>query len=366
MKTNLTSSTASRVDLQSTSARPWLEWGVALFSTWFVVGVYLDGWAHIHSLPEGFFTPWHAIIYSGFLGAALVLVGTGFLARRQGVPWYQALPAGYGLSLLGAGIFLIAGLADFFWHEVFGIETDIEAIYSPPHLLLVAGGALIASGPLRAAWYQSRTSQPARWRAVLSLTLLLAIFTFFTAEFHPLVHPWASVRFRPLALTSAELGLPATPVGGLGSQDMAGTIGIGSILIQSGLLMALLMFMIRRWGAQLPLGWLTFIFSLNAAGLSILHTTPWAIPVAVVAGIVADGLYRWLQPSVQQPKQSRLWSAFVPVVFYSLYFLTLQMLEGVWWPIHVWAGGIVLAGVIGWLISYLPLPIALPYFDKKM
>ena len=126
MKTNLTSSTASRVDLQSTSARPWLEWGVALFSTWFVVGVYLDGWAHIHSLPEGFFTPWHAIIYSGFLGAALVLVGTNFLARRQGVPWYQSLPVGYSLSLLGVSIFLLAGLADFFWHEVLASSRTLR------------------------------------------------------------------------------------------------------------------------------------------------------------------------------------------------------------------------------------------------
>ena len=224
---------------------------------------------------------------------------------------------------------------------------------------------MIASGPLRAAWYQSRTSQPTRWLAVLSLTLLLAIFTFFTAEFHPLVHPWASVRFRPLALTSAELGLPAMPVGGVSSQDMAGTIGMGSILIQSGLLMALLLFMIRRWGVHLPLGWLTFVFSLNAVGLSIFHTTPWAVPVAVLTGVVADGLYRWLQPNVQQPKRFRLWSAFVPVVLYSLYFLALQVLGGVWWPIHVWTGGIVLAGVTGWLISYLIVPLAVPQHTQE-
>jgi hypothetical protein len=50
----------------------------------------------------------------------------------------------------------------------------------------------------------------------------------------------------------------------------------------------------------------------------------------------------------------------VPLVFYSLYFLALQMVGGIWWPIHLWAGGIALAGVTGWLMSYLILPPALP------
>src|SRR5687768_5865966 len=198
MKTSLTSPTASRVDQHSTAAHPWFEWGVAFFATWFVVGLYLDGWAHIYELPETFFTPWHAMIYSGILGATLVLVGTGFSAWRHGAPWRQALPVGYRLSLLGTGLFLITGVADLIWHLIFGIEADLEALYSPPHLLLAAAGALIASGPLRAAWYQRQTSPATRWRAVLSLTLLLAIFSFFTSEAHPLVHPWAWAGLRPL------------------------------------------------------------------------------------------------------------------------------------------------------------------------
>src|SRR5437867_1359088 len=189
MKTGLISSTASGAQRQRASAHPWFEWAVAFFSTWFVVGLYLDGWAHTHRLPDSFFTPWHAIIYSGILGAALVLAGTTFLAWRNGTPWREALPAGYRLSLLGVGLFLITGVADFVWHSLFGIEADLEALYSPPHLLLAAAGALIASGPLRAAWYQPQASQASRWRAVLSLTLLLAIFSFFTSESHPYDHP---------------------------------------------------------------------------------------------------------------------------------------------------------------------------------
>ncbi len=47
---------------------------VALCS-WLMGGLYLDGWAHNH-VPEleTFFTPWHAVLYSGFFAVA------GFLA----------------------------------------------------------------------------------------------------------------------------------------------------------------------------------------------------------------------------------------------------------------------------------------------
>ena len=40
-------------------------------------GATLDGWAHTH-VPERletFFTPWHAVLYSGFLASAAALVG---------------------------------------------------------------------------------------------------------------------------------------------------------------------------------------------------------------------------------------------------------------------------------------------------
>ena len=125
MKTSLTSLTASSIDQHHTAAHPWFEWGVAFFATWFVVGLYLDGWAHIYELPETFFTPWHAMIYSGVLGAALVLGGTAVVAWRHGTRWRQVLPLGYWHSLLGVGLFLITGVADFVWHQIFGIEADL-------------------------------------------------------------------------------------------------------------------------------------------------------------------------------------------------------------------------------------------------
>src|SRR5262249_42860659 len=105
------------------------DWLFAALSAWLLGGIYLDGWAHIHiSSLETFFTPWHAVLYSGFAACALALLVQQVRALRAGAPWREALPPGYGLSLLGAGIFLAGGALDLLWHTFFGIERGVEAL----------------------------------------------------------------------------------------------------------------------------------------------------------------------------------------------------------------------------------------------
>ena len=74
-------------------------WGenlvAALLGVWAVVGLFLDGWAH-HTRPEleSFFTPWHAVLYSGAGAATLWLA---VLIRRRhtdGRTWRQSVPPG--------------------------------------------------------------------------------------------------------------------------------------------------------------------------------------------------------------------------------------------------------------------------------
>ena len=341
-------------------AARWLEWSVSLLSAWLVFGVYLDGWAHIRGLPENFFTPWHGVIYSGFGLVAAVLAWAAVKGRSAAGSWRHALPDGYGLSMVGVGVFMFAGAADFAWHAAFGIEADIEALYSPPHLLLAAGGALIATGPLRSAWKAERASRSALWRAILAVSLLLAMFTFFSAESHPFVHPWAWTKFEPRALDPAALGLPPMQAGGVGPREFAQTLGVSSFLIQSGILVGLLLLLIRRWGAGLPLGWMTFLLSLNAIGASVFHATPWTIPVALLGGILSDLIYHWMAPSLESRGRLRLFAAVVPTILYALYFAALFLQGGVWWAPHLWVGAIAIAALAGWLVSYLVVPPASP------
>jgi hypothetical protein len=57
----------------------------------------------------------------------------------------------------------------------------------------------------------------------------------------------------------------------------------------------------------------------------------------------------------------RLFAFAVPAVFYGFYFLTLALAGLLYWSVPLWAGSIVLAGIVGLLLAYLVVPApALP------
>lgn len=180
------------------------DWSVAGLSTLLVAGFYLDLWAHAHGRTDNtFFTPWHAVLYTMLAVVAVFLSVAAYRSWKGGAPWYESLPPGYGLSLLGVALFGLGGVADLVWHAFFGVEFSIDALLSPTHLLLAFSGALIVAGPLRSAWHDRlRFTRPwlARVPAVLSLAFLLSLLTAMTQYIHPLVDTWA--RTSPVAATT--------------------------------------------------------------------------------------------------------------------------------------------------------------------
>ena len=173
-------------------SRRW-EWIVIALCSWLLAGAYLDSWAHRHVAKlETFFTPWHAVLYSGLFATVAFLGVTLLWNQRKGRSPRNLLPMGYGLSLVGGVIFWVAGVIDMLWHLRFGIEVSLAALISPPHLLLMFSAALIVTGPLRRAWQRAGSRAP--WTAILSATLLLSMFTFFDQFDQPLVSTWAGKR----------------------------------------------------------------------------------------------------------------------------------------------------------------------------
>jgi hypothetical protein len=172
-----------------------LDWAIALTSVWMIGGAWLDAWAH-DNVPylETFFTPWHGVLYSGLLATVVALVVAVVSGRAAGRPWRGVLPRGCGLSLAGALIFAAGGVGDMIWHQLFGIESDFEALISPTHLVLAVGAVLIASGPLRAAWSDpqqvARRDLSAWLPPLLSLTTILSALTFFSDYASPFTRPW--------------------------------------------------------------------------------------------------------------------------------------------------------------------------------
>ena len=307
---------------------------------WFIVGVLLDGRAHTHGADETFLTFEHAVFYSAFVAMAVLLGARLARDRRTAGSWRAAIPTGYRHSLVGIALFAVGGIGDLLWHETFGVEADIEALLSPTHLLLVVGAGLFVSGPLRAALARDGPPQVrgGRYVPVVTATIALSLVTFITLYLNPVTEPLASS-----AHSAAET---------------ATATGLAGILVTTTVLMAFVLLLVLRF--ELPGGALTLLLGGNALAMGLINGHIQFVAVFVVAGVVADSLYRYLGSSITQPRRLQLFSAVVPTVLFGGYFLGLWGVTGIAWTVHLWTGAIVSAGLVGLLLATFVTWVRLP------
>jgi hypothetical protein len=314
------------------------DWLMALLSAWLVGGLFLDGWAHTHGrVDQSFFTPWHAVFYSGFAAVTLALVVTLVRRRSRTQTWRAAIPLGYGAALAGVVVFAAGGVGDLIWHTLFGIERSIEALLSPTHLMLITGGVLLVSGPLRAAWRRpaDRLSWPRGLPALLTMLYILAALTFITQYLYPLGLDWL---YRSV------------------------TLDIASALTFTAILMGGLLLLLGRW--RLPFGWVTLLLGGVALAMSALNDTRQSIWLALIVGLMADTLYALLRPTRARAARLRLFAFAVPATLFAGFFFVLNLYGLLDWVIHLWAGVIFLTGAVGALLSFLLVPP--PQVDAAM
>src|ERR687885_771958 len=266
-----------------------------LLGLWLMIGLFVDGWAHNNlSQLETFFTPWHALFYSGFMANAAWLAWLVYREWRAGRNGIAAIPQGYHLGLLGVFIFGVGGVGDMLWHIIFGIEQNISALLSPTHLLLFLGGSLILSSPFAAAWGAADPAEDApSFKAFLpalgSLTLMMSFASFINMYLWAFIQSMHTVAFEDRFITQFPDAI--RPI-----MAFSRSAGLESILITNVILLAPVLLMLRRW--RLPFGSVTFMFTVNAILMCALtafrFTTP--IVIALGVGLATDALIRALKP----------------------------------------------------------------------
>ena len=98
-------------------------------------GTSWDVTSHLMKEPETFFTPSHAVLYTG-IGLLTLAAGIGgFLLIRSKEIRRKSFATGFKLLIIGSMVSLTAGPSDFLWHEAFGVD----GLLSPPHLALITG-----------------------------------------------------------------------------------------------------------------------------------------------------------------------------------------------------------------------------------
>ncbi len=302
-----------------------------IFALWTLGGLLVD--AYFHSTDPGlesFWTPWHALFYSGFTATAAWL---GWVAVKRMGPssgrgldgLLRAAPVGYRLALIGVGIFAAGGVGDAIWHTIFGVETSLDALLSPTHLLLFVGLLMITSAPLRAAW-SDRDHAPsfsAFLPAMLSLLITTTVVAFFFQYTWAITETWMvgnefwpNDSYSELIAANAVLGIIVTTL-----------ISFTPLLLVA-----------HRW--RLPFGVATVVVTLISLFIAVgFDEDAVAIPAALVGGLVFDALNR---VRVDWP----FLAAVPPVVMWLAYLILIETQgDGVRTAPEIWGGAVVFSAL---------------------
>ena len=315
-----------------------------------LTGLFVDGWAHRTNKPETFFTPWHGILYSGFAATAVWLLVVIRRGQRPGESVRSAIPVGYGLRVIGVGLFGFGALFDFAWHEIVGIEVDLEALMSPSHLTLLAGGLCMACGPLISTLARHRTNQASTWGdaggAIASVVFMVSVLQFFLMY----VSPYNRGTYPTDSIEAARR------IGGEWLQESVTIEGISAILLFTLTTVLGLRALISR--LQMPRGAFALLFVLPAFLQTVLTSfdTAYRLAGPIAAAVLAEatwGLVRHRSWTVLGA-----WVASLQLVQWFAFFGSIGARDGIGWSTHLWAGLPVFAAIVTMLLWMATAPTA--------
>lgn len=303
-----------------------MGWLIMPASMWFLSGLYIDGWAHNHGkVDDTFFTPWHAIFYTGFLAVAAVLAILVLGAHLRGQLWQRDLPVAYRSAIVAAPLFAMGGLADLWWHETFGFEAGIEILISPPHLLLASSMFVICAAPAR-TWMAYRNYNPIP--VILSILAAWSVVVFMLQYNHPYGIVW------PERSVIGQTGV---------------LVGLVSLCLHAILTTSVVLWMHDR---QLPRGSITFVLVVNALMIALMgdeYRFGWT---ALITGIGVETVRHMIRSSTRAT-QIRILTVVTPLLLYIAYFGVIAVTTTLVWPISLCISAMITAVFCTYSLAFI-------------
>ena len=304
-----------------------------------VLGAYVTAYAYVfvpNQVEQPSATVGQGVVLVAWLALTILLFAAFAVGLRAGKPWYQALPDGYVGSLAAALVFGLAWIVDTaYWTPTFikPGALGLDVLFTPPRLVEIAATAVMVSGPLRAAARRGETE--AGFTTLISTALLLSVITFATQFIHPLIDPWAWLKYEFLDTIH-------------GNEWLGENMGVAALLAQALILAGTALLLNSSF--KLRPGSLTLVFTLNGALVTITKLHFEFLPVAVLTGLAGDAFLAW---SARRPgKASASLCAVVGGAFAVFYMLEVVLLVTVW-SASLWAGAILATTMLCWLMGRL-------------
>jgi hypothetical protein len=347
---------------------------------WGIVAMFFDGRNHNNKTgQESFWSVPHLFLYSGmtvlaiWIGA-LVAKYQGVHLRKSVIPDLKLIPVGYGVAILGLITLGIGGPTDFIWHSAYGFEVGVDAIYSPPHLLLFFGGLLVVSTGIRSMWAKQdivldfKGFLPVLLSTILFIgvagfiTMYLSAFMTNVTPTSDFVHDYQTHFRDDFDDQSVSLNAGLT---GYGDDQWpyyfySASHGMASMIITTLVLLGPILLNLRRW--RVPFGATTVIFT--GFGLLVNIMTEYRdivlIVPLVVTGLVIDVLQQRLAGSRADGRLTlggiRAIGPSAAFVLWVTYYAVLALDKGLGWEPTMWVGALIVGTMTGFGVAFLVAP----------
>ncbi|GIF20815.1 hypothetical protein BJ973_001279 [Actinoplanes tereljensis] len=301
------------------------RWIMLVASAWLVTGLQLDAYAHATTPElETFWTPWHAVLYSGIAASGLTLVWL-LRSRLPNIPTYAtviALPNALRVPLLGMAFLLVGGGIDTLWHNIFGIEQGLEIFVSPSHEFIILGMVLVAVGP---ALMTTSDRLSFADGTLVTISALLTVLPLHIYSLH--ANLLGTIFFgdgeNPVRIYSTD------------AQIMHG------FLFTTVLLLLPIILIGRRW--RLPIGVPSLLVGLPAIAMHLmfLEGEPWWLPLTVAFGAVGVELVARVLGPVLPLSPGQAWvllGLVAPPLVWGALLVVADLEIGVGWNVHIVSG----------------------------
>lgn len=333
---------------------------VLILGLWCLGGLLTDAFAHISGVVDDtFFTPWHAIWYSGATAYGLYITyailpegGVQELMRHPfkilGDVAPQHKPGVYGIIVFG-----VSGVGDMIWHETLGVESSTDILLSPTHIGLFVGLMMSVTAPMWSAWPDAK-SGTSGW----SSQLLLVFGAGAAWSVVQLLFRYTNLWFRDITEFCYSGG--NSYYCNNSSYEGALEFGLQSFWLQTLLISGVLIVFLRRW--KPARGSMLTMFSIQAVSMWVYAefdqtVLMMSLILAFIAELSVPVFYRW-GTQVYVP----LVAAVQVLVFMLMWWFGAQSLSNVlyWteggnlhvlpfgWTIHATVGTVIVAASIAW------------------
>jgi hypothetical protein len=243
-------------------------------------------------------------------------------------------------------LFAVGGVGDGIWHTIFGVETSVDALLSPTHLVLLSGLLLLLSTPLRSFWVDpiAAATWPSAGMAVASATLVTSLVGFFLTYAFGLGYTWPFEQIY-------------NPDTGANEDWVVRFLAAGYLV--TILLVVPVLGLLRR--TDLPTGSVVVMWAVPV----LLHNLAFdgdlqGVVAAAVGAVALEVVLRRLGRSGSRRRSILLAVPAGVLALWSAWMALVALGPGLGWMPELWAGHIIMCALVAGAMALLAYPPALP------